>query len=172
MKTKIQIKSVFGKLLFEYESDNNTIKKTLENAVEQSADLQSADLRFANLQSADLRFADLRSTDLRSANLQSADLQSADLRFANLQSADLQSADLRFADLRSTDLRSANLRSADLDFSCLPLWCGAQFEADKKICQQLLAHSLRICELSDCGTGEMKKEIAKYIKGWHHDDDF
>ena len=132
MKTKIQIKSVFGKLLFEYESDNNTIKKTLENAVEQSADLQSADLRFANL----------------------------------------QSADLRFADLRSTDLRSANLRSADLDFSCLPLWCGAQFEADKKICQQLLAHSLRICELSDCGTGEMKKEIAKYIKGWHHDDDF
>ena len=137
MKTKIQIKSVFGKLLFEYESDNNTIKKTLENAVEQSADLQSADLRFANL-----------------------------------QSADLQSADLRFADLRSTDLRSANLRSADLDFSCLPLWCGAQFEADKKICQQLLAHSLRICELSDCGTGEMKKEIAKYIKGWHHDDDF
>ena len=34
MKTlKVQIKSIYGKVLFEYESDNNTIKKTLEKAV-------------------------------------------------------------------------------------------------------------------------------------------
>ena len=62
MKTKIEIKSVFGKLLFEYESENNTIKKTLEKAIS-----SYADLRYADLRSADLRSADLRSTDLRYA---------------------------------------------------------------------------------------------------------
>ena len=30
MKIKIQIKSVFGKVLFELEKENNTIKETLE----------------------------------------------------------------------------------------------------------------------------------------------
>jgi uncharacterized protein YjbI with pentapeptide repeats len=132
-KIKLQIKNRFtGSVIFEYESENNTISETVKEFIRQevevnkksSADLSSADLRFANLSSADLRFADLSSADLRSANLSSADLRSADLRFADLRSADLSSADLssanlrfanlRSADLRSADLRSANLRSADL----------------------------------------------------------
>ena len=65
MKIKIQIKSwLNGEILFEYESENNTIKETLLEAIEKKADLRSA-----NLSSADLRSADLRSADLRSANL-------------------------------------------------------------------------------------------------------
>ena len=48
MKTKIQINSVFGKLLFEFEKEDNTIKKTLVEAIRQRADLRSADLRSAN----------------------------------------------------------------------------------------------------------------------------
>ena len=84
MKTKIQIKSVFGKLLFEYESENNTIKKTVEKAVQESANLTYANLTSANLTSANLRYA----------NLTYADLRYADLRYANLTYADLTYADL------------------------------------------------------------------------------
>ena len=71
---KIQIKSIWGSVLFEYEKENNTIKKTLQEADLQGADLQEADLQGANLQGA----------DLRGANLWGADLWGADLRGANL----------------------------------------------------------------------------------------
>ena len=65
MKTKIEIKSIFGQVLFEYEKENNTIKDTLEQAVKRAANLYGADLRFADLCGADLRFANLRGADLR-----------------------------------------------------------------------------------------------------------
>ena len=55
MKVKIQIKSVFGKLLFEFEKENNTIKDTLLEAIKQGADLRNADLQGANLYGANLR---------------------------------------------------------------------------------------------------------------------
>jgi hypothetical protein len=80
--SKIQIKSVFGKVIFEYECKNNTIKKTVEKAVFDKISLGSADLRSANLSSANLRSADLRSADLSSADLCSANLSSANLRLA------------------------------------------------------------------------------------------
>src|SRR5574344_1815409 len=123
MKTKIEIKSVFGNVLFEYEKENNTVKNTVEKAVESdanlcSADLRGANLRSANLCSADLRGANLRSADLYGANLYGANLYGADLYGANLCGADLYGADLRDADLRDADLRDADLRDADL--------CGAK----------------------------------------------
>ena len=90
MKTEIEIKSIFGELLFTYQAENATIKNAVEQAVKEKVSLRSADLR-----SADLRSADLRSADLHSANLRSADLRSADLRSADLYSADLYSANLR-----------------------------------------------------------------------------
>ena len=58
MKTKIEIKSIFGKLLFEFECENNTVKKTVEKAIESSANLSYANLRSANLSYANLRSAD------------------------------------------------------------------------------------------------------------------
>ena len=78
MKTKIQIKSVFGNILFEYEKENNTIKDTLEEAIKGSANLS-----YANLSYTDLSYA-----NLSIANLSSADLRSADLSYANLSSAE------------------------------------------------------------------------------------
>ena len=109
-KVKIQIVSwLNGKVLFEYSCVNNTIKKTVEEAVSSEA----------NLGYADLRSADLRSANLRSANLRYADLRSADLGYANLRSANLRSANLRYADLRSANLGSANLRSANLRYADL-----------------------------------------------------
>ena len=74
MKVKIQIKSVFGNVLFELDKENNTIKDTLLEAIEKGANLRSADLYGADLYGANLRSADLRSADLRSANLRSANL--------------------------------------------------------------------------------------------------
>ena len=69
MKTKIEIKSVFGKVLFEYEKEDNTIKDTLIEAVKRGANLGGANLRGADLGGADLGGAYLRGADLRGANL-------------------------------------------------------------------------------------------------------
>ena len=109
MKIKIQIKSIFGSVLFEYSKENNTIKDTLREAT-----LRGANLRGADLREADLRGADLYGADLYGANLRGADLREADLREANLYGADLRGADLREADLREADLYEANLYGADL----------------------------------------------------------
>ncbi len=54
MKTKIQINSTFGKLLFEFEKENNSIRSTLIEAAKINADLGGADLSGANLSGANL----------------------------------------------------------------------------------------------------------------------
>ena len=109
MEIKIQIKSIFGSVLFEYSKENNTIKDTLREANLYGANLYGADLRGANL-----READLYGADLYGANLYGANLRGANLRGANLREADLRGADLREANLRGADLRGANLYRADL----------------------------------------------------------
>ena len=107
MKTKIQIKSIYGSVLFEFSKKDNTIKDTLVEAVSKGAGLRGADL-----QGAYLRGAGLRGADLRGADLWGADLQGAYLRGAGLRGADLRGADLRGAYLRGADLRGADLRGA------------------------------------------------------------
>ena len=97
MKIRIDIKSIFGNVLFSLEKENNTIKDTLVEA---------------NLRGANLRGADLRGADLRGAYLRDADLRGAYLRGADLEDADLRGADLRGADLRGANLRGAYLRGA------------------------------------------------------------
>ena len=109
MKIRIDIKSVFGDVIFSFEKENNTIKDTLEYA-----NLRGTDLRSADLEGADLRYANLRGANLRSADLEGADLKSADLRYANLRGANLRGADLKSANLGGADLRGANLGGADL----------------------------------------------------------
>ena len=134
MKIRIDIKSIFGNVLFSFEKENNTIKDTLVEANLNGAnlreadlcetdlrgadlrgvDLAGADLRDADLRDAELKKADLRGADLKGADLRGADLEYADLEYADLEYADLSEADLRRADLRGADLRGANLRGADL----------------------------------------------------------
>lgn len=108
-KIKIQIKSRFvvDKVLFEYESVDNTIKTTLEKAASGGADLYSADLRNANLRNADLYGANLRGADLYGADLGGADLRGAYLRDANLRDADLSGAYLSDAYLYGANLYGA-----------------------------------------------------------------
>ena len=93
-KVKIEIKSWFsGDVLFEYESDNATMKKAVEAAVDDNADLSGA-----NLSGADLSGANLSGADLRDANLSGADLSGADLRDADLSGADLRDAAIYYSD--------------------------------------------------------------------------
>ena len=98
-KVKIEIKSWFsGDILFEYESDNATMKKAVEAAVDDNANLRDADLRDADLRDANLRDADLSGADLRDADLRDANLSGADLRDADLSGADLRDAAIYYSD--------------------------------------------------------------------------
>lgn len=91
---KIEIKNRWtGSILFEYLSENNTIKKTVSEAIKSGADLCEAYLCEAYLCGAYLCEADLRGADLREADLCEADLREADLRGADLCGAYLRGAE-------------------------------------------------------------------------------
>ena len=120
---KIEIKNRWtGNILFEYLSENNTIKKTVSEAIKSEANLRRANLRRANLRRANLRGADLCGADLCGADLRRANLRGADLCGADLCGADLRGADLCGADLCGADLCGADLCGADL---CGADLCGA-----------------------------------------------
>ena len=112
IKIEITSRWFVDKVLFSYESDDNSMKKTLEEAQNSGANLRGADLYGADLRGANLYGADLRGADLRGADLRGADLRGTNLRGANLRGADLYGADLRGADLYGANLRGANLRGA------------------------------------------------------------
>ena len=110
MKTKIEIKAIYGSILFSFEKEENTVKETIKEAAKIGANLGGA-----YLSGADLSGADLRSADLSGADLSGADLGGANLGGANLGGADLGGADLRGADLGGANLGGANLGGADLN---------------------------------------------------------
>ncbi len=62
MKIKIQILSIYGGVLFEFEKENNTQRETILEAVNSRANLYGANLSGANLSGADLSGADLLDT--------------------------------------------------------------------------------------------------------------
>ena len=129
MKIKIEIKSIFGKVLFALEKENNTIKDTLEEAVRNNANLEGASLYNANLEGANLKNANLRNANLYNANLYNASLYNANLKNANLEGASLEYTDLRNANLYNANLYNANLYNANLynanleETAILPIFC-------------------------------------------------
>ena len=96
---KITIKSIFENVLFEHTCENNTLLKTLKEALK-----EDIDLKYVNLSGADLSNADLSCADLSGANSRYADLSSADLLGADLSGANLSSADLIGSDTTNTRL--------------------------------------------------------------------
>jgi len=120
---KIQIRSIFGSMLFERESEKNTIKETAEKANLSRANLSGANLSGANLSRANLSRAKLSGADLSRANLSGADLSEADLSGADLSRANLSEANLSGADLSRANLSEANLSGADLSEADLPIFC-------------------------------------------------
>ena len=151
MKIKIDIKSIFGNVLFSFEKENNTIKNTLVEATLNGANLREADLCETDLRGADLRDADLRDVYLEYADLRGAYLENADLRWVDLRGADLRDADLRevyleYADLRGAYLENADLRGADLRWVDLR---GADFKGANLRGADFKGADLRGADLSD-----------------------
>jgi hypothetical protein len=150
MKTKIEIKTLFGQVLFEFEKENNSIKDTIVEAVKNRADLHGADLSCADLSYADLSGADLSGADLSCADLSRANLSCANLNGADLSGADLSCANLSCADLRDADLHGADLSDADLrdaeNIPYVPTYLPeGEFIAWKKLPNGLIA-KLKILE--------------------------
>ena len=87
MKIRIDIKSIFGNVLFSLEKENNTIKDTLAEAYLRGANLKDAYLKDADLEGANLEYADLSGANLRGAYLRGAYLRGAYLRGADLEGA-------------------------------------------------------------------------------------
>ena len=111
---KIQIKSIWGEVLFEYEKENNTLKDTLEEAVKHGANLYGANLDGASLDRANLTRASLDGASLDGANLTRANLDGASLYGANLTRASLDGASLYGASLYRANLTRASLDGASL----------------------------------------------------------
>ena len=112
---KIQIKSIWGEVLFEYEKENNTIKDTLEEAVKQGASLNGASLEGASLEGASLEGASLEGASLYGASLEGASLNGASLNGASLNGANLYRASLNGASLNGASLEGASLYRASLN---------------------------------------------------------
>ena len=91
-KIKMQIKNVFGIVLYEYEKENNTIRDTLEEAVKNKANLEGANLEGTLLEGTHLEGANLKNACLYRANLKYANLKNACLYMANLKEACLKGA--------------------------------------------------------------------------------
>ena len=138
---KIEIKSVFGSVLFEYECENNSTVKTLLEAIKRGADLRRADLR-------------------------GADLSGADLSCADLSGADLRGADLSGANLSGANLSGANLSGANLDFSLLYFSCKSRKpKTDEKQRIQLTHHLLSWIKYSENAT-EFEKQLFEFAKDY------
>ena len=118
---KISIKNRWtGSILFEYSSVDNTLAKTVTEALKGNADLRGATLCGADLRDATLRDADLRDATLCGATLRDATLCGATLRDATLRDATLCGADLRGATLCGADLCGADLRGAKGTYMACP----------------------------------------------------
>lgn len=109
METTIEIKSKSGEIIFPHTCEDNTVKKTVEEAVK-----RGISLRDANLYNADLLGANMCSANLSGADLSGADLRESDLSVADLFYANLYNADLCGANLCGSNLSGANLYNADL----------------------------------------------------------
>ena len=100
--------------MFEYTCDNNTVLKTLEEAIKKEANLSYVDLNIANLIGANLTDANLNDANLNGANLNGANLIGANLTDANLIGANLIGANLIGANLIGVNLKNAKTTNAKL----------------------------------------------------------
>ena len=140
----IEIKNIYGQILFTHTCENNTIKVTLLEAIKRGANLRGADLSYANLSGANLSYANLRGADLRGVNLNYADLRGANLSNADLSSADLSGANLSGVNLRGADLRDIRFNENTAFFA---MQCPSEgsFIAWKKVVDDVIV-KLRVTE--------------------------
>jgi len=124
MKRKINLKSRIGVTRHSHYCDNNSIKKTLLDAVANGVDLSGrigiakyfCDDRGVNLRDADLRGVDLSYLDLRDADLRGSNLSGSSLRGVNFAEADLTKTN--FSNCILTD---ACFDGAKMDNAIMPI---------------------------------------------------
>ena len=133
MKTKIEIKDIFGNVLFEHKQENNTLIDTVEEAVKRRVSLYGANLENANLERATLIGANLENSNLERANLERASLNGANLYGANLERTKLIGANFKKANLEGSLLYGANLYGANVEDAHMPIYAkwGFAFKNDK-----------------------------------------
>lgn len=114
----IQIKNRYTQeVIFEFTCENNTIKRTVEEAVKRGialyeADLPGADLKNAKLNHAQLVGANLCGADLSNSQLIEASLVESILVHTDLTRANLDSANLTYARITNIILYDTNLNNA------------------------------------------------------------
>jgi len=120
MKTRIEIKNRWtGAIIFELETENNSIKKTLLKAIEEKKDLSDSNLSGSNLRGSNLRDSNLSGSDLRDSDLSDSNLSGSNLSDSNLSGSDLSGSDLRDSNLRGSNLSGSNLSDSNLSGSDL-----------------------------------------------------
>ena len=115
----IEIENLASELIFTHSAEDNTIKKTLEKAVIEETDLESAFLVGIGVRDADFTYAKFRGayftgSTFTGTNFRDADLRNAGLRYTDLRVTDCRGVDFRYANLRDTDFTYAKFRGADL----------------------------------------------------------
>jgi hypothetical protein len=140
---KIQIKhKTTQAVIFSHEQENNSMETTLLKAIENGIDIRNSDLSEHEFRDCDFRDCDFRDCNFIGCNF------------------------------IGCDFRGADLSGCNIDYSSLPLWCGGQFKTDERICKQLVAHVVKIMELSEIDQPELIKKMNTYKKGWHRESEF
>jgi len=107
-KKPFKIKERYTALVL-FETEAETLKDAVEEAVELQVDLCCADLRKADLRGAWLANAQLSNADFSGASLFNTTLWRAALRGARFCNVDLRYADFRYATLKKAALRNSEL---------------------------------------------------------------
>jgi hypothetical protein len=169
-KVKIQIKHYFtGSVLFEYECEDNTISKTVQEAVSKRANLSGANLSGAYLSGANLSGANLSGAYLSGAYLSGANLSGAYLSGAYLSGANLSGANLSGANLSGAYLSGANLsgaKNADLAIAMTRILPEGQLIGYKK-CRNGVIVKLQIPAKAKRSHAFGRKCRAEYAKVLH-----
>lgn len=117
---KIEIKNRYTKeVIFSHECKNNTVKKTVLEAIRQNCNLRESDLSGSDLSTCDLSGSNLSESDLSGSDLTLCDLSGSNLSRCNLRGSDLSESDLSESDLSWSNLRESDLSWSDLSWSDL-----------------------------------------------------
>lgn len=125
----IEIKSITGVVIYQYDCPNNTLKFTVEQAIREGyildyADLRCADLDFgyfsggrfagADFSGCTARGADFKNCEAERAIFSHSHLSHADFRYGKLSNTNFSRSDLSYAEMADTDLQNAELDRCSL----------------------------------------------------------
>ena len=160
---KIEIKNRFtGEVIFSDERENNTIKLTVEKAVNlkinlRGSNLSGSNLSGINLSGSDLRGINLRGSNLSGSNLSGINLSGSDLRGINLSDSYCRGSNLSGSNLSDSYCRGSNL--SDINLSGINL-SGCDFSGCDLSDSNLSGSNLRFA------VGNMSIVFSMQLENW------